>query len=168
MKRLLILLLLFIPAFTLFATDYYYVKADVLNVRSQPSKSGSIVGVVKKGNIVTAESEVYNGWIKISTSTISGYVSTEYLRFSHSKDKAQEKSEDNNIKLLLKRIIRKAFGWFIPILLIIISFSESDKSEWFYVLDDGTLLKKPTKDDGGCALFFIGLIWLGIKIYNLF
>ena len=115
MKRLLTLLLLFIPAFSLFATDYYYVKADVLNVRSQPSKSGSIVGVVKKGNIVTTESEAYNGWIKISTSTITGYVSTDYLRFSHSKNNSVPVKE----KKASSSPIRLGFwGWTIVLVII--------------------------------------------------
>lgn len=115
MKRFLTLLLLFIPAFTLFATDYYKVKADVLNVRSQPSKSGSIVGVVKKGNIVTAESEVYNGWINISTSAITGYVSADYLEFSHSEKKhSEEKIQRSALEDALMKIPDKIESIVVP------------------------------------------------------
>ena len=43
------------------ATDYYSVTADVLNVRNQPSKSGAVVGVVKRGDVVAAQSNDYEG-----------------------------------------------------------------------------------------------------------
>ena len=93
MKRYLIFLLLFITSFTLYAKDYYCVTAKVLNVRSQPSKNCVIVGNLKKGDIVSAESEAYNGWIKVSTSSITGYVSTSYLRFSHNEEEHSEKKQ---------------------------------------------------------------------------
>ena len=166
-KFLVILVFLLLPMFMM-ATDYYSVTADVLNVRNQPSKSGAVVGVVKRGDVVVAHSDDYEGWMNISSSSVSGYVSSKYLKYSHSKDTSAEQSKDKKPKLTFKRIIGKILGWIIPILLIILSFAGSDRSEWYDVFEDGTIVKRPSKDDGGCALFFIGLIWLGIKIYNLF
>lgn len=168
MKKLLVILAFILSPLLMLATDYYSVTADVLNVRNQPSKSGTVVGVVKRGEVVAAQSNDYEGWIKISTSSITGYVSSQYLEYSHSKDTATEHSKDKKPKLTFKKIIGKILGWIIPILLIILSFAGSDRSEWYDVFEDGTIVKRPSKDDGGCALFFIGLIWLGIKIYNLF
>lgn len=168
MKRLLIFLFVLMQAVVMSATDYYSVTADVLNVRNQPSKSGDVVGVVRRGDVVAAYSNEYEGWIKISTSEVAGYVSSKYLKYSHSKDTDTEHNKDNKPKLTFKKIIGKILGWLIPILLIILSFAGSDKGEWFDVFEDGTIVKRPSKDEGGCALFFIGLIWLGIKIYNLF
>ena len=165
-KFLVILVFLLLPMFMM-ATDYYSVTADVLNVRNQPSKSGTVVGVVKRGEVVAAQSNDYEGWMKVSTSSVSGYVSSKYLKYSYSKD-TSEQSQDQKPKLTFKKIIGKILGWLIPILLIILSFAGSDKGEWFDVFEDGTIVKRPSKDEGGCALFFIGLIWLGIKIYNLF
>lgn len=168
MKKLLVILAFILSPLLMMATDYYSVTADVLNVRNQPSKSGTVVGVVKRGEVVAAQSNDYEGWIKISTSSITGYVSSKYLKYSHSKDTATEYSKDKKPKLTFKKIIGKILGWIIPILLIILSFAGSDRSEWYDVFEDGTIVKRPSKDDGGCALFFIGLIWLGINIYNLF
>lgn len=165
--RLVILVFLLSPLFIM-ATDYYSVTADVLNVRHQPSKSGAVVGVVKRGDVVAAQSNDYEGWMKVSTSSVSGYVSSKYLKYSHSKDTSAEQNHNNGPKLTFKKIIGKILGWLIPILLIILSFAGSDKGEWFDVFEDGTMVKRPSKDEGGCIVFFIGLIWLGIKIYNLF
>lgn len=168
MKKLLVVLVFLLSPLLMMATDYYSVTADVLNVRNQPSKSGTVVGVVKRGEVVAAQSNDYEGWIKISTSSVSGYVSSKYLKYSHSKDTATEQSKNKKPKWTFKKIIGKIIGWIIPILLIILSFAASDTSEWYDVFEDGTIVKRPSKDDGGCILFFIGLIWLGIKIYNLF
>lgn len=85
MKRLLIFLFVLMQAVVMSATDYYSVTADVLNVRNQPSKSGDVVGVVRRGDVVAAYSNEYEGWIKISTSEVAGYVSSKYLKYSHSK-----------------------------------------------------------------------------------
>ena len=167
MKKLQIIIILLLSPLFMMATDYYSVTADVLNVRNQPSKSGAVVGVIKRGDVVAAQSNDYEGWMKVSTSSVSGYVSSKYLKYSHSKD-TSEQSQDQKPKLTFKKIIGKILGWLIPILLIILSFAGSDKGEWFDVFEDGTIVKRPSKDEGGCALFFIGLIWLGIKIYNLF
>ena len=86
MKKLLVIFVFLLSPLFVMATDYYSVTADVLNVRNQPSKSGAVVGVVKSGDVVVAQSNDYEGWMKVSTSSVSGYVSSKYLRYSHSKD----------------------------------------------------------------------------------
>lgn len=168
MKKLLVVLVFLLLPMFMMATDYYSVAADILNVRDEPSKSGAVVGVVKKGTVVVAHSNDCEGWMKISTSSISGYVSSKYLKYSHSKDTSPEQSQDNRQKITFKKIIGKILGWLIPILLIILSFTGSDKSVWLDVFEDGTIVKRPSEDEGGCVLFFVGLIWLGIKIFKLF
>lgn len=162
-KFLVILVFLLLPMFMM-ATDYYSVTADVLNVRNQPSKSGAVVGVVKRGDVVAAQSNDYEGWMKVSTSSVSGYVSSKYLKYSHSKDTSAEQNHNNGPKLTFKKIIGKILGWLIPILLIILSFAVNGDEVWD-VFEDGTMVKRPS---GGCTVFFVGLIWLIIKIYNLF
>ncbi|MBR5215927.1 MAG: SH3 domain-containing protein [Bacteroidales bacterium] len=163
MKKLLVILAFILSPLLMMATDYYSVTADVLNVRNQPSKSGTVVGVVKRGEVVAAQSNDYEGWIKISTSSVSGYVSSKYLKYSHSKDTSAQ-SQDQKPKLTFKKIIGKILGWLIPILLIILSFAVNGDEVWD-VFEDGTMVKRPS---GGCTVFFVGLIWLIIKIYNLF
>lgn len=60
------------------------------------------------------------------------------------------------------------WGWIIPIGLIILGFFMSkDASEVITVFTDGST-KSRTDDNGGCVFMLIGLVWLGIKIYNLF
>ena len=166
MKNLLVILVFLLLPIFIMATDYYSVTADVLNVRNQPSKSGAVVGVVKKGDVVAAHSNDYDGWMKVSTSSVSGYVSSKYLRYSHSKDTSAEQSQNNRPKLTFKKIIGKILGWLVPVLLIILSLSIAINGDTVYdVFEDGTMVKRPP---GGCLMFLIGLIWLGIKIYNLF
>lgn len=99
---------------------------------------------------------------------VTGYASSKYLKYSHSKDTATEQSKNTKPKLTFKKIFWKILGWLISVLLIILSFTGGDRSVWYDMYEDGTMVKRRSKDDGGCALFFIGLIWLGIKIYNLF
>lgn len=59
------------------------------------------------------------------------------------------------------------FGWIISILLIISGILGLRNSSTTYtVYDDGFVEK--AKDSSGCLSLLVGLIWLGIKIYNLF
>ena len=63
-----------------------------LNVRSTASTSGSIKGKLSAGTVVTVLSEK-NGWSKIKTSKVEGYVSSEYLTSISTPDKGTDKNE---------------------------------------------------------------------------
>ncbi|CAM3956458.1 SH3b domain-containing protein [Mesobacillus thioparans] len=54
------------------------VNADVLNVRSQPGTSYSIVGKLKESQVVTVY-EQKNGWSRIVYGTVKGWVATQYI-----------------------------------------------------------------------------------------
>lgn len=54
------------------------VNADVLNVRSQPGTSYSIVGKLKQGQVVTVY-EQKNGWSRIVYGSLKGWVSSNYI-----------------------------------------------------------------------------------------
>ena len=54
------------------------VTASYLNVRSEPSSSGTLVGVLSKGSTVTI-TERLDGWYKIESNGLTGYVSAEYI-----------------------------------------------------------------------------------------
>lgn len=54
------------------------VNANVLNVRSKPGTTYSIVGKLKKSQVVTVTGQK-NGWSNVSFSNKSGWVSTKYL-----------------------------------------------------------------------------------------
>ena len=54
------------------------VTASYLNVRSEPSSSATLVGVLSKGSTVTI-TERLDGWYKIESNGLTGYVSAEYI-----------------------------------------------------------------------------------------
>ncbi len=164
-KPLTLIIIILLPLLAL-ASNYYRVTADVLNIRNQPSKHSEVIGVLKRGEIVAVHSNSYDEWMRISTSSTTGYVSSQYLEYSHSTDNTQASTKTER-KITIKKIIGKIIGWLIPILLIILSFHVGDNSVWYDVYEDGTMVKR-RQDDGGSALFFIGIIWLGIKLYLLF
>ncbi|WP_139892107.1 SH3 domain-containing protein [Bacillus sp. D386] len=56
------------------------VNASTLNVRSKPSTKSSIVGKIKKGKVVTVQSE-QNNWSKITYDKKTGWVSSSYLTY---------------------------------------------------------------------------------------
>lgn len=60
------------------------------------------------------------------------------------------------------------WSWIIPIGLIILGIILGiTASEVIDVFSDGST-KTRKEDNGGCLIMLVGLIWLGIKIYNLF
>ncbi len=60
------------------------------------------------------------------------------------------------------------WGWIIPIGLIILGIIlGTTESEVIDVFSDGST-KTRREDNGGCLITMTGLVWLGIKIYNLF
>ena len=67
-----------------------YVTANALNVRSGPGTNYSKVGSLSKGTEVTVHSSS-NGWAKITSSSVSGYVSEQYLSAT------KPSTPDNNI-----------------------------------------------------------------------
>ncbi|RSD27010.1 N-acetylmuramoyl-L-alanine amidase [Mesobacillus subterraneus] len=54
------------------------VSADVLNVRSQPGTTYSIVGKLTKSQVVTVY-EQKNGWSRIAYGSLKGWVSSQYI-----------------------------------------------------------------------------------------
>lgn len=54
-------------------------NTDVLNIRSEPSKSEKIIGKLKKGEKVEVVYHLNSGWTRIKFNTIYGYVSSAYL-----------------------------------------------------------------------------------------
>lgn len=54
------------------------VNADVLNVRSQPGTTYSIVGKLTKSQVVTVY-EQKNGWSRITSGSLKGWVSSRYI-----------------------------------------------------------------------------------------
>lgn len=79
----LMVLLAFLFSFQVDRTQAAYsfqakVNADVLNVRSQPGTSYSIMGKLKQGQIVTIY-EQKNGWSRIGYGSLKGWVASQYL-----------------------------------------------------------------------------------------
>ena len=56
-----------------------YVTATVLNLRSKPSTSSTVVAKLKRGTAVKHAGTASKGWIKVTVGSKTGYVSTAYL-----------------------------------------------------------------------------------------
>ena len=81
MKRFLLSILgVFLSAVLLFGDDYM-VNTSVLNVRSSPDKNAAVVGVLKSGEIVSAEATSDPSWYKIEYNGRSAYVASAYLEY---------------------------------------------------------------------------------------
>ena len=143
MKRLILILISLMSVITSFAKEYYCVNADILNVRSQPSKNGQIIGSIRNGEIVEGRlNDNTEGWIYIKTDRLSGYVSSQYLEYSHSEEnKIDKSSKDAASKLfdLFESIsvpnIGERLMTFIIILLLILQiiFAKSDDTKFTWV-----------------------------------
>ena len=55
-------------------------KSSTLNVRAEPSTSADIKGIVDHNARLIVMEELSNGWARIKTAELSGYVSTEYIK----------------------------------------------------------------------------------------
>ncbi|GGF94958.1 N-acetylmuramoyl-L-alanine amidase [Paenibacillus abyssi] len=66
-------------------SGYYKVYADSLNVRSEPSSKGAVIGSLKIGDVVSVSKEAH-GWLSISTDQLSGWVAGYYLKKVDGKD----------------------------------------------------------------------------------
>ena len=55
------------------------VNAGPLNVRSGPGTAYGKVGSLKKGALVTIEDDSVDGWYQITSGSVSGYVSADYV-----------------------------------------------------------------------------------------
>lgn len=58
---------------------YYGVTADVLNVRSGPGTSYSIIGTLSRGQAVLVTS-ISNGWARFGFANTTGYAKADYLK----------------------------------------------------------------------------------------
>ena len=74
------------------------VDAGTLKVRKKASKDASVVTLVADGQKLNVkdESKVDDGWVKVSTSDGTGYVSTDYVKlktkYTYGETKAQERA----------------------------------------------------------------------------
>ncbi len=79
MKRSLIsILLLLLHAVVLFGGSYT-VNTDVLNVRSAPDKSASVMGVLRNGDVIEAEATADPMWHELEYGGRTAYVASAYL-----------------------------------------------------------------------------------------
>lgn len=89
-----VVLLAACPAMSVYAEETGIVKADALNVRSDPSTEGTILGKLKNGQKVTilGEAEEDKEWFQIRYSDNSeAYVKSEFVTLKGEEDEAEEK-----------------------------------------------------------------------------
>lgn len=61
------------------ASGTQMMATTTVNIRSKASTSGSIMGVVPQGYVVTVTGSAENGWLPVSYAGIEGYIKQEYL-----------------------------------------------------------------------------------------
>ena len=101
MKKYLFVFVMFTLAYNVFA-EFYYVKANALNVRSKPTKDSKVVRVLKKGDKVNVLKKS-NNWAKVDENewTYLPLLSTQFV----SKEKPKS---SNNISKISNYDIKEA------------------------------------------------------------
>ena len=89
--RLLVLCMLAALLSTAALADGGKVTASYLNLRSEPSSSGTLVGVLPKGATVTIL-ETSGDWYKVQSNGMTGYVSKTYISTDGSSDSSSSSS----------------------------------------------------------------------------
>lgn len=94
MKKLILLMAMLVSCAVLYARDCYIVDVRVLNVRSAPSLTASVIGSLQKDATVYTETSPSDGWLKISYKNGYGYVSADYVKYSHTVQEKHNKKKD--------------------------------------------------------------------------
>ena len=76
--------------------ETYVVTADKLNVRSEASKTGGIIGTLQHGDAVNIEN-IDGEWATVNINGKTGYVSTQYLVPSESSQKSVKSKKKSSI-----------------------------------------------------------------------
>ena len=96
--RLITIIFFISISFSLFATDFFSVEANVLNMRDNPSKYGKVLGSLKKGDIVYTNEKEVDGWIHIKTKdSLTGYVSAKYIKFIHTEATYEDLTREQDV-----------------------------------------------------------------------
>ncbi|MCH5230320.1 MAG: SH3 domain-containing protein [Muribaculaceae bacterium] len=64
--------------FSQYEDNYFQITARILNVRSAPNTSSSVIGTLKRGDEIEVKS-IHNGFAEIEFNGKTGYVSEKYL-----------------------------------------------------------------------------------------
>jgi len=75
-------------------TSYGVVKASLLNIRTEASTSGQVVGQVPNGEIVGVHWTV-PGWSYVTYNGVTGYVSAEYIQYTQASRSGQPVAVSN-------------------------------------------------------------------------
>lgn len=93
------------------------VKADVLNIRSNPGTNNSIIGKLYNGESITVLSE-QNNWYKIKKSNgQTGWVSAQYISLNNDQQDSSNEATDENVDkadkvvALAEKQIGKPYVW---------------------------------------------------------
>ncbi|WP_153125901.1 N-acetylmuramoyl-L-alanine amidase [Peribacillus tepidiphilus] len=127
----------------------FYVKATSLNVRSEPSMSGKIIGKLLSNDIVKAL-EVKGSWTKIQKGSLQGWAASQYL--SSEKMGTEEESEkpspepiqtEESIKLVKDANIRTGPDTTYPVVIMgkagTVYKKVGSNNNWFEILlENGT------------------------------
>lgn len=79
MKRLSCLLSFLLLMLMQVCAKDYVVTAQTLNVRSQPTTYSSVVGTLKKGDLIENVPHSFGEWLSITHNGTEGYINTKYI-----------------------------------------------------------------------------------------
>lgn len=97
--------------------ETYIVTANKLNVRSEASKTGNIIGTFQQGDAVTVEG-ISGDWATVDIHGETGYVSTQYLASPESVQKSTETKKKSSVTEIIGEII----GTIIIVSIIVMPF----------------------------------------------
>ncbi len=116
--------------------ETYIVTANKLNVRSEASKTGNIIGTFQQGDAVTVE-EISGDWATVDIHGETGYVSTQYLASPESVQKSTETKKKSSVTDIIVTIILVSIIIVMPFLVAIRKFRRKVRNFKADVKDGG-------------------------------
>ena len=117
-------------------------QGSSLNMRSNPTTSGSILTKLPRGTLVTVHSEE-NGWAKVSVNGLDGYISTQYLvdQMENSQDSSKRIINTTNTQY---KVTLEDFT-----LMQMLASPQTDTRYATYIREDALILNDPANPTSG-------------------
>lgn len=74
----------------------FTVEVETLNVRVSPSSNSVLVGTLKKGDVVSSGAS-NDGWVRVGTANITGWVYGKYLKEVPESEKPKYRRDDDDL-----------------------------------------------------------------------
>lgn len=94
MKRLSCLLCFLLVILIQASAKDYVVTANVLNIRSQPTAQSSVIGTLKKGDLIENVTHPLPEWLSITYNGTEGYINSKYISPVAGTDESIRKKQE--------------------------------------------------------------------------